>query len=121
MIKLKEGQKVLGEDGNLYLIEKGDLIESKLKESYNYEELDAVLNANKVSITTIWVGLLNESHLIQIDVKSGYTLDILPKVINISGSNFEYSIETNYIDYIEYFRNEVVIYTRHSVARIAYK
>ncbi len=32
MIKLKEGQKVLSEDGNLYEIEKGDLIESKLQE-----------------------------------------------------------------------------------------
>lgn len=36
MIKLKEGQKVLGEDGNLYEIEKGDLIESvKLNEYFD--------------------------------------------------------------------------------------
>jgi hypothetical protein len=35
MIKLKEGQKVLDKNGNTYLIEKGDVIESqKLKEEF---------------------------------------------------------------------------------------
>jgi len=33
MIKLKEGQKILDEQGNVYLTEKNDLIESKLNES----------------------------------------------------------------------------------------
>lgn len=33
MIKLKEGQKIIDKDGNMYLIEKGDcLVESTLKE-----------------------------------------------------------------------------------------
>jgi hypothetical protein len=40
MIKLKEGQKVIGEDGNTYLIEKGDLIESTLNEG-SISERDA--------------------------------------------------------------------------------
>jgi len=36
MIKLKEGQKLIGEDGNTYLIEKGDVIQEKLlKEAVN--------------------------------------------------------------------------------------
>jgi hypothetical protein len=30
MIKLKEGQKLIGEDGNTYLIERGDVIQEKL-------------------------------------------------------------------------------------------
>jgi len=30
MIKLKEGQKILGEDGNCYLIEKGDIIQERV-------------------------------------------------------------------------------------------
>ena len=34
MIKLKEGQKVEDIDGNIYEVEKGDLIESKLEESF---------------------------------------------------------------------------------------
>lgn len=33
MIKLKEGQKVIDIDGNIYLIEKGDVVESYLKEA----------------------------------------------------------------------------------------
>lgn len=44
MIKLKEGQKVLGEDGNFYEIEKGDtLVESTLEEKNN--DLYAVYKA----------------------------------------------------------------------------
>jgi hypothetical protein len=34
-VKLKEGQKVLGEDGSVYEIEKGDHIET-IKESYHF-------------------------------------------------------------------------------------
>lgn len=50
MIKLKEGQKVIGEDGNTYLVEKGDLLENrKLNEDFielaEFDKLDRTLES----------------------------------------------------------------------------
>ena len=75
MIKLKEGQKVQDIDGNTFLIEKGDLIESKLKEGMtriSYEELLLLL------VDTVWEMAIIEGYGFSLyDVDVEFTRDAI--------------------------------------------
>ncbi len=43
MIKLKEGQKVIGEDGDVYLIEKGDILKESITENSTFSGYEVLL------------------------------------------------------------------------------
>lgn len=52
MIKLKEGQKVLDENGNIYLIEKNDFLQEN-SDKENIQNIDAILNDYHLKVQAI--------------------------------------------------------------------
>jgi len=72
MIKLKEGQKVVAEDGSIYEIEKGDLLETTLteredltKEDFIVQLEDIISDAKKIG----WVNIDYDGIHMQLDPK----------------------------------------------------
>jgi hypothetical protein len=61
MIKLKEGQKVLDESGNVYLIEKGDLVESRLQEGASRKTIKEIANYATFAFQDVKAGLYGKN------------------------------------------------------------
>ncbi len=66
MIKLKEGQKLIGEDGNTYAVESGDYIQSKeIKESKTMKKVDTKKVSEKKGKVEI---VLTKNYLIENEI-----------------------------------------------------